>query len=75
VLLALCLFWILFIWAVKDGDMYAKEAACYVVAWVGLVAWGAVDSAHVVYCIAGHVFLDILLLMKVLGQNLEIPQG
>ncbi len=71
-LIAFVLFWILLIWGLKEGDLYAKEGAILVFLWLVFLVGLVYFPPGQIICIIGSVILDVVLLMKVLGQDIRV---
>ena len=72
VLFAFVLFWILVVWGLRDCDVYPKEAAIYGAIWCALLAGFFLWPAGSIFFIVGMVLLDVVLLIKVLGQDIQL---
>ena len=71
-LLVFLLFWVLLIWGLIDGDIYAREAAILVVIWLVLAAGFFFLPKVMIPTIIGMVLVDIVLLFKVVGQDVLV---
>lgn|GEM_PF-2014499 len=69
-LLVFPLFWVLTIWGLIDGDLYAKEAAILGAIWLAaILCFAFVPIPWVTYVGIGvTVILDVILVVKVVGN-------
>ena len=67
--LALILFWVIVIWGLIDGEIYAKEGAIYIAIWLALVAGVVLYKSADIGCIVGMFALDIYLLFRVFWRE------
>jgi hypothetical protein len=65
-------FWVLLIWSLIDGDLYPKEGAIFVAVWAALLAGFLLLKIPMLWFVVPMVLLDIVLMVKVFGQNIEI---
>jgi len=68
--LALILFWVIVVWGLVDGEIYAKEGAIYIAIWAVLLAGTLFFPSVMIGCLVGLIGLDIYLLFKVFGGNI-----
>jgi hypothetical protein len=68
VLLPFVLFLVLVIWALIDGEMYAKEAAIFGALWLALLLGTMFLPAFGIYLVVPMVLIDIYLLVKLVGN-------
>jgi hypothetical protein len=66
------LFWLLLAWGLRDNDIYLKEAAIFAVVWCAFLAGFIFVPQGAIWFIIGSVILDVILLMKVLGQDITV---
>jgi TRAP-type C4-dicarboxylate transport system permease large subunit len=66
------LFWVLLIWSIFDGDLTLQEAAVYATVWIVLLVCFLQFPAGVLWFVVPAVGLDILLIFKVFGGDIEI---
>jgi hypothetical protein len=62
------LFLILVIWALKDGEMYAKEALIYGAIWLACLVGLLFVVGYGLYFVVPMTLLDIFLLIKLVGN-------
>lgn len=65
-------FWVLLIWSLIDGDLNFKEGAWFVGTWGVLLAGFLLMKIPMLWFVVPMVLLDIVLMVKVFGQNIEI---
>jgi hypothetical protein len=70
--LVFVLFWVVLIWGLYDGDIYAKEGTIMGILWAGLLAGFIFLPDAAIGFIIAMVLLDIYLLLKVYGQDIGI---
>ncbi len=70
--IALVLFWILLVWGLIDGDLYAREAVVFGLIWALLLAGIIAFPTAFVWFVVPLVLLDIVLLFKVVGTDILI---
>ena len=68
-LLVFILFWLVLGWGLHDSEIYAKEAAIFVVVWIVLAACFFFVPKLMIPSIIGMVLVDIVLMAKVFGQG------
>ena len=66
------LFWILLLWGLYDGDLYPKEGAIVVTIWGVLLLIFLVMKVSLLFFVVPTVLLDIFLILKVFGQDIQI---
>ena len=66
------LFWVVLIWGLHDGDVYAKEGIILGIVWIGLLAGFIYLPNAAIGFIVAMVLLDIYLLLKVYGQDIGL---
>ena len=59
---------ILVIWALIDGDMYAKEALIYGAIWLGCLLGMLFIAGYGLYFVVPMCLVDIVLLIKNVGN-------
>jgi len=70
--LVFVLFWVVLIWGLYDGDIYAKEGTIMGILWAGLLA-GFIFLPHaMIGFIIAMVLIDIYLVLKVFGGDIGI---
>lgn len=70
--LPLILFWVIVVWGLIDGEIYATEGAIYIAIWLALLAGIVFYKPAEIGCIVGMIGLDIYLLFKVFGGNIGL---
>ena len=72
-MLVFCLlFWVLLGWSLYDGDLYPKEGAIYAAIWIVLLLGFLVLRVAMLWFIVPTVLLDIILILKIFGQDIQI---
>ena len=66
------LFWVLLIWSVLDGDLTLQEAAVYAIVWLVLLVCFLQFPGGVLWFVVPAVVIDIVLVFKVFGGDVEI---
>lgn len=65
-------FWLLLGWSLYDGDLPPKEAGVFAGIWVGLLLLFLVFKVFILWFVVPTVILDIILIVKVFGQDIQI---
>ena len=60
------------IWSLIDGDLYPKEGAIFAGIWVALLAGFLLLKIPMLWFAIPMVLLDVVLIVKIFGQNIEI---
>lgn len=71
-LFAFVLFWVVLIWGLYDGDLYAKEGIILGIIWVGLLLGFIFLPTAMIGFIIAMILIDIYLVVKVFGGNIGI---
>lgn len=71
-LFAFVLFWVVLIWGLYDGDLYAKEGIILGTIWVGLLLGFIFLPTAMIGFIIAMILIDIYLVVKVFGGNIGI---
>lgn len=71
-LLPFILFWVLLIWGLYDGDIYPKEGGIFASIWVVLLVCFLCWKVLLLWFVVPTVVLDIVLILKVFGQDIQI---
>lgn len=66
------LFWLLIGWGLYDGDLYPKEGAIFVAIWVVLLLGFILLKGSPFGFVVPTVLLDIVLVLKVFGSDVQI---
>ena len=67
-LLPFILFPLLVGWALKDGEMYFKEAGLWSIPWALSLAFLLVFPGRGLYAVPVVVLIDVVLLVKLIGN-------
>lgn len=70
--IAFLLFWLLIVWGLYDGDIELGEGAVFAAIWIGLLLGALLVPGLLVWFTAPLVLLDIILILKVFGQDIRI---
>jgi len=65
-------FWILLGWGLYDGDLYPKEGAILVGIWGVLLLAFLLLKVSLLWFVVPTVLLDIFLILKIFGQDIQI---
>lgn len=71
-LFVLGLFWVLLVWGLIDGDLYARDAWIFGLIWVVLIGGFLMFPEAFIWFVVPLVLLDIALLVKVVGTDIVI---
>jgi hypothetical protein len=71
-LLPCIVFCVLLIWSLKDGDLYPKEGLAYGAIFLVLMLGMVFLQPWALRCMAGMALLDVVLILKVFGQDVKI---
>lgn len=71
-LFAFVLFWVVLIWGLYDGDLYAKEGIILGILWIGLLLGFIFLPTAMIGFIIAMILIDIYLVVKVFGGNIGI---
>lgn len=66
------LFWVLLIWSLLDGDLTPQEATVYAIIWLVLLVCFLQFPSGVLWFVVPAVVIDIVLVIKVFGGDVEI---
>lgn len=67
-LIPFILFLVLVIWALIDGEMYAKEAAIYGGIWLAALLGLLLIPGYGLYFVVPMCLVDVVLLIKLVGN-------
>jgi len=65
-------FCVLLIWSLTDGDLYPKEGLGYGAVFLVLMLGVLFLQQWALWCMAGMALLDVVLILKVFGQDVKI---
>lgn len=71
-LFAFVLFWVVLIWGLYDGDLYAKEGIILGIIWIALLLGFIFLPTAMIGFIIAMILIDIYLVVKVFGGNIGI---
>ncbi len=66
------LFFLLLGWSLYDGDISPKEAAAYVTVWAAFLLLIFLFKSQSILVVVPTVILDIILIVKVFGGDIQI---
>ena len=65
-------FWVLLGWGLYDGDLYPKEGAIVAAIWGVLLLIFLLLKVTLLWFVVPTVLLDIYLILKIFGQDIQI---
>ena len=66
------LFWLLLGWSLYDGDIDPREGFIFAGIWVGLLILFIALNILPLWFVVPTVILDIVLILKIFGQDIQI---
>lgn len=66
------LFWLLVGWGLKGGDLYPKEAGIFASIWLVFLLCFVFFKIQALWFVVPTVALDIVLILKIFGQDIQL---
>ena len=66
------LFFLLLGWSLYDGDISPKEGGIFATIWVVILLLFVIFKGSIYWFVVPTVLLDIILIVKVFGQDIQI---
>lgn len=71
-MIAYLVFWLLLLWSLYDGDLDLREGAAFLGVWMALLLGVAILRAPQGWCVTATALLDVVLVLKVFGEDVQI---